>query len=265
MKRRTDVEITDLGDGIIRINEYGISNFYLIAGEDRTCLIDAGCGIADTASVVRSLTDRQPTVLLTHSHADHIGGAVFFDKVYMHPAELSWSRGAILPVSRAYLIATRPGSRKKYSLSYLEPYKKRGRPGIDFLSDGDEFDLGGRVIRAVVTPGHSAGGVTFIDSLTGDLFTGDNVNPLVTLRFKGATSVAEWLDGAKETLGLAGSGRMHPGHGRRDLTAEDLMTLIEMGERIAAGGDGTSRKVIETRSDDGRLRIVYKGNRVLRQ
>ena len=46
----------------------------LLAGEERSLLIDTGYGLEDVAAFVRTLTDRPLTVLLTHHHHDHAHG-----------------------------------------------------------------------------------------------------------------------------------------------------------------------------------------------
>lgn len=47
---------------------------YLIIGNDRAILIDAGFGYGDLKAVVESITDLPVTLLLSHAHTDHIGG-----------------------------------------------------------------------------------------------------------------------------------------------------------------------------------------------
>ncbi len=60
---------------------------YLCVGTHTAVLIDTGVGIGDLAGLVRSLTDKPVTVLLTHGHVDHAMGAGAFADVRMHPAE----------------------------------------------------------------------------------------------------------------------------------------------------------------------------------
>src|SRR5829696_4830963 len=60
---------------------------YLIVGEERAALIDTGMGVGDIAAVVRELTDKPVTVLLSHAHWDHIGGNTGFSELLIHRAE----------------------------------------------------------------------------------------------------------------------------------------------------------------------------------
>jgi glyoxylase-like metal-dependent hydrolase (beta-lactamase superfamily II) len=44
------------------------------------------------------------------------------------------------------------------------------------IKDGDTWDLGGRIIEALHTPGHSPGSVCFLDKANRILYSGDTVN-----------------------------------------------------------------------------------------
>ena len=54
---------------------------YLVLGDERAALVDSGNGIGDVRAVVSRLTDLPVTVLLTHEHPDHYGGASAFASV----------------------------------------------------------------------------------------------------------------------------------------------------------------------------------------
>jgi hypothetical protein len=50
------------------------------------------------------------------------------------------------------------------------------------IPDGMSFDLGGRIVDTVFTPGHTPGGVSFIDHGSRILFSGDACNPNLGLQ-----------------------------------------------------------------------------------
>src|SRR5712692_7572892 len=72
--------------GVWLISEPGHVHSYLVAGKERAVLIDTGMGIAPIAPVIRNLTDLPLSVVLTHNHYVHVGGAKDFDRIAIHPA-----------------------------------------------------------------------------------------------------------------------------------------------------------------------------------
>jgi len=152
---------------------------YLVAGRERAVLLDTGTGIAPIAPVARGLTDRPISVVLTHSHFDHVGGAHAFERVAIHPAGLARLRaGRSAESLRGYVEHTRTlieaSARMRaldaQGLNVLHPEQivRPLPPGFDpnryaiapldateTLADGDRLDLGGRVLEVIHTPGHS--------------------------------------------------------------------------------------------------------------
>ena len=74
-------------DNILAISEprYYQGNFsYLVVGERKALLIDAGATAKhDIAAVVNALTAKPVAVLPTHLHFDHLGGLARFDEVWL--------------------------------------------------------------------------------------------------------------------------------------------------------------------------------------
>ena len=260
--RRTDITVEPLDNGIWRLNEYDFVNCFLVEGTEKACLIDAGAGVADMAAVVKSITDKPLTVLITHAHADHIGGAVWFPEVYIHPLDRRSGRSCTRAYQRAYFLYSHPYKRKSHRVSYAASLQKDHRPALKDLNEGDTFDLGGRVIETYLTPGHTPGSVTFRDSLTGDLFTGDNVTPMVTLHFPRGETVQTWLGGAKRTLALAGEGCLRVGHGNDAMPTDWLAAVIGWAEELVLKGNGNSRKARTVRGEEKFPCLVYRQNRV---
>ena len=76
--------VEDLGAGTYAIGEphyYQANYSYLIIGEERALLFDAGSGTRDMRPVVSALTHLPVTVLPSHLHYDHLGGVPSFDRV----------------------------------------------------------------------------------------------------------------------------------------------------------------------------------------
>ena len=146
---------------------------YLLCGGDNAVLIDSGLGVSNIKNVVDSLTTLPVTVLTTHVHWDHIGGHRFFDRFAVHEAEKEWINGSFpLPLEEVKAqLAKRPCSfPEEFSIDSYQLFQ--GAPQI-ILNDGYCFDIGGRTIRVLHTPGHSPGHCCFYEPERRYLYSGD--------------------------------------------------------------------------------------------
>lgn len=188
-------KVTEIAPKSWCISEYNLVNAFLIEGSETAALIDTGCGIGNIASVVKSITDKPLVILLTHNHFDHNGGIYHFpeSKIYMHPADdgLWQSMMKISPDGsynglRSFYIQTRgPVRCPEYKIEELMDLIPKDNPSPEFqwsaVNHGDKIDLGGRVITVIHTPGHTEGGVCYLDENSGILFSGDTVNNSIIL------------------------------------------------------------------------------------
>lgn len=136
---------------------------YLIEGERDAAVLDTGLGVGDFARLVATLSGKRPRVLQTHAHWDHIGASHAFDDVLVHPAEADGLRAG-WPEAR-YVAAFTEGMVDKERLPAGFD-TAGGIPGCEpagWLEDGGRIDLGNRVLEVMHTPGHSPGGVSFLD------------------------------------------------------------------------------------------------------
>lgn len=147
---------------------------YYIKGNNASVLIDSGMGLADISSVLPNIKDA--TVLLTHSHWDHIGGAVQFANVsiFNHPFEAERLKRGWQPEEMVGF------SEKNFHLSLPNGFSPEQFtiPGINQFStftEDDIIDLGGLTIQILHTPGHTPGSVCFFIPEKGYLFTGDTL------------------------------------------------------------------------------------------
>jgi glyoxylase-like metal-dependent hydrolase (beta-lactamase superfamily II) len=181
--RDTATQITALGREVFQIDTRmagyeGITAGYLIRG-DRPCLVETGT--APSAPVVRDALARLgigagdlATVVVTHIHLDHAGGAG--DIAVMFPAAriVVHQRGARHLADPSRLMA---GARQVYGdaldrlFGVLAPVPA---DRIVALDDTGTIDLGGgRRLDSHYSPGHAKHHVGLIDSDSGDLYTGD--------------------------------------------------------------------------------------------
>lgn len=142
------------------IQEYGLDCCYALLGENAGLLIDTGCGRMNIKRLAERLFEGRPyDVVLTHGHPHHAGGAKQFDVV--HCAE------SLSDVCGEEYI----------SMDFKAPeftFAPKNTEVIPLFT-GDVFDLGGREVLCIRTPGHSEGSCAFFDKQSGIAFTGDAI------------------------------------------------------------------------------------------
>jgi glyoxylase-like metal-dependent hydrolase (beta-lactamase superfamily II) len=178
-----ETDITALGHEVFQIDTRmagydGITAGYLIRGE-RPCLVETGT--APSAPVVRDALARLgigaadlATVVVTHIHLDHAGGAGDIAAMFPQAQIVVHQRGARHLADPSRLMA---GARMVYGdaldrlFGELAPVPA-GR--IVALDDTGTVDLGGgRRLDSYYSPGHAKHHVGLVDSETGDLYVGD--------------------------------------------------------------------------------------------
>ena len=192
--RRID-EHTWEGNGHLVYNE----SVYVVEGNDKALVIDAGTSMPHLDKAVNALTDKPVMLAVTHGHGDHVGGAVCFPEVWIHPADTA-------------LIS---GGRHSY------------KGTIHYLSDGQVIDLGGRQIEVLHTPGHTSGSVTFFDKERHYGFSGDAFGSTNLLLFTGPFStLIETTSRTADYMQKNGIEKLYPGHYHGD-NPETLQRVLD--------------------------------------
>ncbi|WP_151734072.1 MBL fold metallo-hydrolase [Paenibacillus tengchongensis] len=160
------------------ISEYGHwekVHSYLLLGTELAVLIDTGLGIANIKRVTDQLTDLPLKVFTTHVHTDHIGSHGAYDAIYVHEQDQDWLINGIQGLSieeirRNIIRDIMLPLPEAFDPAAYRPFQ--GEPA-GLLRDGESWELGGRKLRILHTPGHSPGHVCILDETSGYLFTGD--------------------------------------------------------------------------------------------
>lgn len=221
-------------------NRVSSETLYLIEGNDKAALLDAGTSIPDLDKIVAKITKKPVSLLLTHGHGDHVGGAGCFDELWMNTADAGMLRN----------------------------YKGT----VHHIENGQRFDLGGRVLEAFYTPGHTNGSITFLEVGTDKGYSGDaygSTNLLVN------TSLETILNTAVESLKYYkehGYKYFYPGHYWGDnletldrieeirQISEDVLDGKIEGEPAGNGGMGLNRIV-----RIGEFRFNYSDRNIAQQ
>lgn len=210
------LKVMGIGAGIRErlwvIGDHGADNMYLVEGKDSAMLIDTGLGTADIASFVKKMTSKPLIVVNTHGHPDHSGGNYQFEKVYVHPADMEAARSFNSPQVRegssgTMLQGSKPADHELYK---GKPFNTVYLP----LTEGKIFNLGGRRIQVIETPGHTPGEICLLDIDNKLLFTGDNNNTLVWLFLGNCLPLNKYLVSLeKQVARLSEFSQILPGHG----------------------------------------------------
>ena len=162
------------------ISEY----MYLVEGEDRALLIDAGCGVGNIAAYVGTLTKLPLTVVLTHGHYDHCGGMYRFDEVHLNREER-------IPAAIHYTeeVGARIAKEHGFSDDPEAVTRIRDIRMLD-LEDGRVFELGGGVeVEAICCPGHTVATMAMLIRPDRLLLTGEACHWITYLHFESGLTV----------------------------------------------------------------------------
>ena len=151
---------------------------YVVKGEEKTILIDTGD--PKQLEIVRKEMARVGVtmkdidyIFITHEHSDHAGNAASLalenpdviicinplcEEAMTHPEIEAAGRERLLP----------PGMADRFGTMLPAD------PGqLYFLKDGEEFDIGGDILKVIFTPGHQPGGLVIEESKNKLLFIND--------------------------------------------------------------------------------------------
>jgi glyoxylase-like metal-dependent hydrolase (beta-lactamase superfamily II) len=200
-------EVYRVDDGIFAIYEPGqfeeVMSF-LITGDDFALMFDTGLGIGNIRRVVDQLTDLDVVVLNSHTHYDHIGGNHLFDTIYGTSLDYTQKRSMGSPPG-AVAGFLQEGWVWKPLPDGFEPdqYQSYAFEIDKFVAEGDQIDIGGRVLEILFTPGHAPDSICLLDRENRLLLTGDTfyLAPLYT-HLEGS-SFEDYSASAARLAGLA--------------------------------------------------------------
>lgn len=202
---------------------------YLLLGAQRALLLDTGLGVASLRAQVEALTHLPVTVASTHVHWDHIGGHGEFDRLAVHELERDWLDGhfPLPPQAVRQNLTARPCPFPAgFDPAGYQVFQ--GPPHLVF-QDGHRFDLGGRVVEAVHTPGHSPGHCCFYEPERRRLYAGDLIYQGCLDMFYPTTDPVQFLASVRKISRL-GVRQVLPGHHQLDIPAA-LIPQVEAGLR----------------------------------
>ena len=194
------------------------TNCFIVWDDKGFCaVVDPSYIDAEKERIVAFLTSESLTptcVMLTHGHFDHIYGLADFIRTYNVPVYMD--------------------AKETYSFEHTNPYVC-GNYGLRLpelpeaftgVKDGDVIEVGDLRFEVLQTPGHSVGGLCFLERKEKVLFSGDTL-------FAGAIGRTDHPGGDYDVLMksiwekimcLDGDIQVFPGHGPATDIARERMT-----------------------------------------
>jgi glyoxylase-like metal-dependent hydrolase (beta-lactamase superfamily II) len=224
---------------------------YLIVGSKRAVLFDTGMGIGDLKKVTLELTRLPIIVLNSHTHNDHVGSNWQFDTIYGMDTGFTRNNAngskvdAQAEIAPTEICGNLP--RGFDSQSYAtKPWKIS-----KYIHDGEQIDLGGRMLQVIATPGHTPDAICLFDKANGLLFTGDTYYPGTIWLYRPETDAVAYQASVHRLAALAPQVKYVLGAHNFPLAPPSI--LQELSESFDAVRGG---KISATASGHGK--ITYK-------
>ena len=149
-------------------------NFFLIIGERRALLLDTGEGFCPVRPLIEELYSGEIIACNSHFHFDHIASNYEFQPIHVYEddyvrqvAENGLPKEALGAQLDEEMFQFGYPKNLDAEHFYIKPYETVP------VADGHVFDLGGRKIKVLHTPGHSNDCIMLYDEENKILFTGD--------------------------------------------------------------------------------------------
>jgi len=195
------------------------SNVWVLHDGHEAVLIDAGFGDDRAFAARRDYLQQElghldfKQILITHHHFDHSSGGrklrdALHADVAIHPID------EVLLHTPSDTNEDLPDDEQIAERSRIWREEALATPIDRTLADGETVRVGGLTVRAVHTPGHTAGHNCYFVEELGMLFTGDNV------------------------LGVGSSAIAPPPHGDMEQYLQSLLRMDELNATLFAPGHG---------------------------
>ncbi len=176
---------------------------YLIVGSKKAILFDTGLGIGDMKKLASEITPLELIVINSHSHFDHVGGNYQFQEIYGMDTSFTKENSKGKTVEEMKEVVTEEAIWKPTPAGFsAKDFVGKPFAITKTLHNGDRFDIGGRKLEVILTPGHTPDSLCLLDRENRLLFTGDTFYPGPLYAFLPGSDVNQYLQSAALLDGL---------------------------------------------------------------
>jgi len=176
-------------------------NSYVIRSRSGWTLIDPGLRTPEAEALWNQAMEQLhlpltalESIVLTHHHPDHYGlsgwfqersGApVYISRIGLEQTVALWGEGETMSAALLKLFERHgmDGVLMEQMAEHMAGFMPQvsPRPELAIIDPDRPFAIGDRLYRPIVTPGHAAGHLCFLDEERSQLFCGDHVLPQIT-------------------------------------------------------------------------------------
>lgn len=187
-------------------------NCYIVGDESsgEGALVDPGDEAARIALAVEQTGLEIGSIILTHSHIDHVGAVADLAEEYSCPV--------LLHAEAEEMLKTLPQQATMFGV-------KVGKvPEVDrYIESGETLAVGGVRLRSLYTPGHAPGHLSFHVESEGLVLSGDAVfaGSIGRVDLPGGSMEVLMKSLREEILPLPDETRLYPGHGPATTVGEE--------------------------------------------
>ena len=231
--KNDDVEFHQIDEHTWQANGNKMFNesMYLIEGDTAAILLDAGTVVPGLKKIAEDICKKPVTLIATHVHPDHTGSSVNeWDSIWINAAD------------------------EVNTPLFMPDYKGKKL----YLTDGQIFDLGGRKIEVIFTPGHTPGSTTFVDAAKGYGFSGDAFGSGNLLVFTDLSTVISSCQRLARFIDKYKIAKFYPGH-YFSVNAETPQRISDVGELCEGVLQGTIQPKDEPSNTRQSLQVTDRG------
>ncbi len=195
-----------------------MSNTYLVMDEktNEAALVDPGCYLENAKNAIKENNADVKYSLLTHGHFDHILGAPYAKKDIGAKIVIHKEEEECLSSERANLMI-------RFNITAPFVPTKADM----YIEEGDVIELGETRLQVMHTPGHSKGGVCFINHKDRVVLSGDTLFYSTVGRTDAYGGSDEELQNSLlRLLALEGDYNVFPGHGPKTTLSHERVRNI---------------------------------------